>query len=271
MTGRENVALSSGSNPDPHSPQRLHPRIVCLKYLKLRSLVFIGATLLACSQSERRAPVPLDPPGLVEQGKLRLANGDANRAIASFRTALLQDSSYAEAMAGLSRAYGLQKRVDLAQIYLRRASATSYQVGIAALEGGDDERAETAFNHTLDLTQRHPLALIRLGEIAVRRGERNRAVELFERAAEANPGYAESFVRLGHVHALQRDPEKARAAYERAIEVNINSPDAYMGLGDLLSSEAKWAAASEQYDKVLLIDPQSQAAKTALKRVRNQL
>ena len=240
-------------------------------YSKLRVPALIGVALLACSQADYSDKQPLDPAGLVEQGKLRLSDGDASRAIASFRTALLQDSLNSEAMAGLSRAYGLQKRVELAAVYLRRASAAAYEIGIAALDSGEYERAEAAFNHALDMVPRHPLALIRLGEIAGRKGERIRAIELFERATEANPGYAEGFVRLGSEHALQQDPEKARAAFERAIEVNINSPGAYMGLGDLLSSEGRWVDAANQYDKVLLIDPQSEAAKTALRRVRDQL
>jgi len=267
LSGGIPVALAFSPNLNTHSPLRQH-RIV---YPKFRAPVLIGFVLLACSPSERRDPLPLDPAGLVKQGNLRLSSGDASHAIASFRTALLQDSLNADAMAGLSRAYGLQEKVQLAAVYLRRASATAYDIGVAALDEGDNERAGAAFNHVLDLVPRHPLALIRLGEIADRRGDQGRAIELFERAVEANPGYAESFVRLGHQHVLQRNAEKARTAFERAIEANINSPGAYMGLGDLLSNEGRWAAAVEQYDKVLLINPQSQAAKTALKRAREQL
>ena len=272
MSGGIPVALAFSPNLNTHSPLRQH-RIVYPKIVdpKFRALVLSGFVLLACSPSEQRDPLAVNPAGLVEQGTLRLSRGDASHAIASFRTALLQDSLNADAMAGLSRAYGLQEKVQLAAVYLRRASATAYDIGVAALDEGDNERAEAAFNHVLDLVPRHPLALIRLGEIADRRGDQGRAIELFERAAEANPGYAESFVRLGRQHVLQRNAEKARTAFERAIEANINSPGAYMGLGDLLSNEGRWAAAVEQYDKVLLINPHSQAAKEALKRARTAL
>ena len=235
---------------------------------KLQALLLIGCALVACSESESR---PRGPAEFTAQGKLQLEAGNPRKAIASFRTALLRDAVNADAMAGLSMAYGLQQKVGLSDTYLRRAATISYKVGIAALEEGRDERAAVAFLHTLDLNRHHVLALLRLGEIAIRKGSRQEGIELFERAAKANPGYAESFIRLGQTHALSQDHDRARAAYERAIELNINSQNAYMGLGDLLSSEGKWAAAVEQYDKVLLIDPESRAARRALDRAREQL
>ena len=262
------IAISLNSPLSPGQYRIMHPM---LRALALMGFGVMGLAVLACSQSEPRDPLPLDPAGLVTLGKLRLANGDDRRAIASFRTALLQDSLNSQAMAGLSLAYGVQKKVELAAVFLCRASSATYESGLASIDRGDDKGAEAAFNYALELVPRHPLALIRLGDIAGERGEQNRAIELFERAAEANPGYAESFVRLGHAHALQRDAAKATAAFERAIEVNINSAGAYMGLGDLLSGEAKWAAAEEQYEKLLLINPQSEAATAALERVREQL
>ena len=240
MSGGIPVALAFSPNLNTHSPLRQH-RIVYLKIVdpKFRALVLSGFVLLACSPSQRRDTLPLDPAGLVDQGNPRLSSGDANHAIASFRSALLQDSLNADAMVGLSKAYSLQEKVQLGAVYLRRASATAYDIGVAVLDEGDNERAGAAFDHVQDLVLRHPLALIRLGEIADRRGDQGSATELFERAAEANPGYAESFVRLGHQHVLQRNAAKARTAFERAIEVKTNSPGVYLGLGDLLSNEGR--------------------------------
>ena len=204
-------------------------------------------------------------------GEARLAAGDPLRAISAFRTAILQDSLNADALAGLSRVYEVQKKMGLADVYMRRAQAIAYESGVASLENGHLEKAREAFQYTLEMMPWHPLALIRLGEIAAREERAQEAIEYFERAAAANPQYAESFIRLGNLHALSRDYVAARTAYERAIAVNINAREAYMGLGDLLSSEGKWAAAAEQYQNVLLIDPESSVAKSGLNRVKQHL
>ena len=198
---------------------------------------------------------------LIKQGQSQLKNGDYSGSVASFRMVLHQDSVNVSAIGGLSQAYKLQQKSFLADIYKRRAANFGYDSGLTALTKKDTSKAAIAFQATLDIEPRHPLALIGLGQIAFAEGENEQALDFFKRATEVNAKYSAGFVYLGDALSRLSRFSDARLAYEQAISLNIKMLDAYIGLGNALIILGKNTLAVEQFDTALLINQKSEEAK----------
>lgn len=207
----------------------------------------------------------------LDQGDILLDQGNIAEAIASYRLAMHLDTLNPQVYARLARAYSAQNKQVAADRYLRRAMNITYDAGIRALEAGDDSTAVSAFENTLDIFPRHPLALTKLAEIYQARNQLDQALLHLEKAAEANPNYPATFVKLGQLYATQNKIEEAKRAFIKATELNINASRAYIGLGQLYLNEKAWRAASEQFEKVLLIDPFSPAAHSGIAKAQSYL
>lgn len=226
------------------------------------------AAMICCTQindASNNNPVSKTH-SLIEQGKSQLKHGDYSGGVASFRMVLHQDSVNVAAIAGLSQAYNLQQKSLLADIYKRRAAYLSYDSGLTALVANDTSKATVAFQTTLDIEPRHPLALIGLGQIAFAKGENDQALVFFKRATEVNSKYSAGFVYLGDALSKLSRFSDARLAYEKAISLNINILDAYIGLGNALIMLGKHTLAIENFDTALLINQKSEEAKVGRTR-----
>ena len=199
---------------------------------------------------------------LSKRGQDQLENEDYLGAIASFRIILQIDSLNVDALSGLAETFHRQKKTALAGIYRRRATYLTYTQGRNALANNKLSDAIAAFDRTHSIEPHHPLASIGLGEIALKRGRREEALEHFKNATESAPDYSRGFVHLGSALADLNRLSGAKTAYDRAIALNINALEAYIGLGEVLIALGEPLLALEQFDKALMIDPESAAAKS---------
>ncbi len=205
------------------------------------------------------------------QGDQFLADGNTAEAVASYRLALHQDTLNPVILARLSKAYKAQKKFAAADRYLRHAMNIPYEEGMSALQKGDDSTAVNAFERTLEIFPQHPLALNKLGDIYLARGLESKALLHYEKSNEANPRFTETWVKLGRLYTSTGQVEKAKKAYLNAINQNINSYRSYLGLGQIYMDEMLWMDAAEQFDKALLIDPHSTAARSGINEARRHL
>lgn len=237
----------------------------------LRLLPCLVLLIAACSNQSERPLSEMTTPELLLRARTMRGGGNLAAAIVSYRMVLHRDSLNADALGGLATVYRAQGKARASERYLRKAVYLTYTRGLATLEEGDSTTAAAAFEHTLELLPRHPLALVRLGDMARGRSDVDGAVELYRRAAGANPDYAESYIKLGDACIEAGLDSEARDAYESAIQANLNAFEAYMGLARLDAAGGAWAGAAEQYRKALLIRPQSAAARSGLSRARQNL
>ncbi len=214
---------------------------------------------------------PSTPEEYLAHGDALLANGQIADAVAAYHMARHQDTLNPQVYASLSRAYAAQHKNGAADRYLRRAMNIPYDRGVRALEAGDDSLAIVAFEQTLEIFPRHPLALIKLGTIFQAHQQFEQAQLYLEQAAAANPQYKDTYIRLGQLYAMQNQPDNAKTAFNRAIELDINAFRAYIGLGQLLMDERSWQAAYEIFEKALLIDPQSPTAHSGLAKAMSNI
>ncbi len=214
---------------------------------------------------------PSTPEQHIAQGDQLLAAGNAPEAVAAYRMALHQDTLNPIVLARLSKAYKAQRKPIAADRYLRKAMNIPYEEGISALQAGDDSSAITAFERTLAVFPQHPLALNKLGDIYLARDQADKAILHYEKSSEANPHFADTWVKLARLYTAKKQIEKAKKAYLRAIELNINSYRSYLGLGQIYLDGQLWMDAADQFDKALLIDPQSSAARAGLNEAKTHL
>jgi superkiller protein 3 len=212
---------------------------------------------------------PSTPKEHIAQGDQLLESGNAAEAVAAYRMALHQDTLNPTILARLSKAYRAQKKPVAADRFLRKAMNIPYEEGISALLAGNDSAAIAAFERTLDIFPRHPLALNKLGDIFLARDQADKALIHYEKSTEANPKFANTWVKLGRLYATKKMIDKSKSAYLKAIDRNINSYRSYLGLGQIYLEEQLWMDAAEQFDKALLIDPQSTAARAGINEARS--
>lgn len=240
---------------------RLHFAQFCQSALS----ILLFCLLQGCSET------PSTPEQHIAQGDQLLAAGNSAEAVAAYRMALHQDTLNPTVLARLSKAYTAQRKPVAADRYLRKAMNIPYEEGISALQAGDDSTAIAAFERTLEVFPRHPLALNKLGDIYLARDQVDKAITHYEKSSEANPNFADTWVKLARLYSAKKQIEKAKHAYLRAIDLNINSYRSYLGLGQIYLEEQLWMDAAEQFDKALLIDPQSTAARAGLNDAKTHL
>ena len=220
-------------------------------------------TLLATTSVTRSRPVDPETYNLALQGRYfgeRRGQKDLVRAVEYFRRALVRDSDYAPAWAGLSRAYAYQADdgyVPVAAGYRRareaaeKALALDPQLTDAHLALGwiqlvydwDWAAADTSFRKALALEPGSVMALRRAGSLARTLGRFSEAIDLAHKAIERDPLRPGSYVNVGlALLAVNRDAE-AEAAFRKAIELNPDGAYQHQALGLGLLLQGKTDAA----------------------------
>lgn len=234
-------------------------------------LALCAAAAIGCSGGAADPPATASGDELMAWAEARVEAGDLSGGTVGYRRVLQADSLRAEALLGLAKVYGMQKKDRLADRYRRRAFHIDYHKGVEWLQAGHPDSARSAFQAATRTLPQHPLGYLRLGEMERLAGRLDAAIALFERAVAANPDFVESLIALGETQFDAGNTAAARQSFGRAIEVNINAFEAYMGLGRILASQSQWAQAAAQYEKALLVDPGSADARRELQRAQKHL
>ncbi len=135
-------------------------------------------------------------------------------------------------------------------------SGVNLGAGVEALKAGDLDGAEQVFSEALRQGVKSALVFHNLGVIAQQRGNHTLAISRFRQAVAAQPDYAPSRLLLGvSLLALGKNAE-AIAALERAAHSMPNEPQAYLQLAKAYEASENWAAAVEELQKLVSLDPQ---------------
>jgi len=174
---------------------------------------------------------------LEARGLLRNATSPStlDDAIARFEQALVLDSTFALAAAGLGETYWRKYR-----------------------QTEDVQWVETALQHS-----RHSLALdstlaptwITLGILRRDQGHTEAAVHAFERALAIDPGTADAYRHLASVYRRQGHLKQAEATYRQAIARQPEYWRGYNALGAFYYSQGRYEDAVAQYTQGLRLAP----------------
>ncbi|HTC36708.1 MAG TPA: FG-GAP-like repeat-containing protein [Bryobacteraceae bacterium] len=191
---------------------------------------------------EQRLALALPFPGNTETyefGRNNLSLGSAffqrgyyEQAEASFRVALRDDPSSAEAQYGLGSVY---------------------------LKQDKNAEARSSFERTLKLTASYPdtvpNAWNNLGLLATREGRTSDAIAHFQEALRVSPDYWIALENLGNAYRQQRQWDDARAALERAVAGRPKDPEANYSLAMVYAQTDDTELAYQYLQRALTLRP----------------
>jgi Flp pilus assembly protein TadD len=165
-------------------------------------------------------------------GSAFFQGGYYNQAEASFRLALRDDPSSAEAHYGLGSVYLKQENIA-------------------------DARA--SFEQVLKLTANYPdtgpNAWNNLGLLATREGRITEAIDYFQGALRLNPDFWIALENLGNAYRQQKRWDEARSALERAVALRPQEPEANYSLAMVYAQTGDTGRASQYLQKALTLRP----------------
>lgn len=157
-------------------------------------------------------------------------------AISAFNRALTLDPKYAEAYAGLGRAYWL-----------------AYQEGQG--NGGWMEKARAACDQAVANSPRLAEGYTCLGNVYRTTGEYERAIAQFQNATALDPTSDETFRGLADVYQKLNKPGEAEATFRKAISLRPQYWAGYSWLGVFYWQQGRYDDAAKQFQEVVTLAP----------------
>jgi tetratricopeptide (TPR) repeat protein len=165
-------------------------------------------------------------------GSVFFQRGYLDQAEASFRLALRDDASSAEAHYGMGSVYLKQEKVSAAR---------------------------DSFEHAVKLTASYPDTLPNawnnLGLLNTREGRTDEAIGCFQEALRLSPDHVIALENLGNAYRLQKRWEEARRTLERALAVRPRDPEANYSLGMVFAQTDETGRAGEYLRRALQFRP----------------
>lgn len=138
-----------------------------------------------------------------------------------------------------------------------------FKLGNLYYDQGRREEAEEAFRESLKLRPDYVEALVNLGVVQNESGSSLAAIEQFDRALRVRPNDVTALCNKGQaLYALQRYGE-AVDLYKQSIVIDAKSQLAHYLLGIAFADAGMYREAIRDWQRVVEINPSSEAAKTA--------
>ncbi len=189
------------------------------------------------------------PDSAVAHSELGLAyssQGQLDRAIAEFQTALRLKPDYAEAHDNLAKAYGSQGQLgrSIAEsqetLQLKPRDAVAHNnLGAAYGSQGQFDRAIAEFQESLRLKPDYLEAHYNLGAAYLSQGRLDRAIAEFQTALRLKPDDAEVHYSLGAAYRSQGQLDRAIAEFQTVLRLKPDDAKARRRLNDIVSRHTK--------------------------------
>ena len=172
------------------------------------------------------------PRNHLSYGSVFFQRGYLDQAEASFRLALRDDPSGAEALYGLGSVYLKQEKIAEARESFARATK---------LHASYPETLANAWNN--------------LGLLATREGRTAEAIPYFQEALRLNPDHLIALDNLGNAYRQQKNWDEARTTLEHAVKVSPQDPEANYSLGMVFAQINDTDRAYEYLQRALKFRP----------------
>jgi len=211
-------------------------------------------------------------------GSIYFQRGYLDQAEASFRLALRDDPSSAEALYGLGSVYLKQEKIGAAREQFERATKLqgSYpdtlanvwnNLGLLATREKRTAEAIPYFEEALKLSPDHLIALENLGNAYRQQKNWDEARNFLERAVSVGPQDAEANYSLGMVYAQLNDNDRAYDHLQRALKARPDYPEALSNLGVLYLRTGRRDEAVASFEQCIRVAPAFEQAYMNLARV----
>lgn len=226
--------------------------------LAYRNALFLdpqNAIALAGLQRVRppRRPSLPSPQALITQARDALTQGDFEKAIDLFQTALRRDGRDGSAWNDLGLAHAALGHPHEARQAFESAERlaptpeTIYNLGRSSVESGRYQEAVSAYRTALERDPGFAEAALNLSALQLQEGHAPSAVLTLKQALEVSPDRGDVRLALANAYLLIQEPESARRAYEEATADPIQRAAATVGLGNLALAAGDTVVAIDHY------------------------
>lgn len=239
----------------------------------MRSIVVVILVLVLLSACASSQPVKKQTYSAEVHKTLGLAyiqEGNATRALKEFLLAVEGDPQNPEIHAGLAQAYYMKKAYPLAEEHFLEALELSqgnpqYRNNLGALyldmQRWDDAIHQFRLASDNLLFASPEIALTGMGVAQASKGDYYAAVESYKLALSANIQFPQAYFYLGESYDALDKLDLAVEAFKRATKLVPNYLDAHYRLGMLYMRRKESALAKTEFDKVMILAPDSEQAR----------
>ena len=195
-------------------------------------------------------------------GEKYYQNGDYDKAIVEFTTAIELNPNYIDAYHHRANAYINLGKYDLAladldeAILLSPDNAFLYHVrGLFYREIGDFGKVLADQNKAISINPQYADAYLERGVAYGNLGDHDKAFVDFNKAIELDPNNPLSFYNRGYEYHLQGEYQQAINDFNKTIEVNPNYVEAYNNRGIAYAMLEDYSKAIIDFNKVIELDP----------------
>jgi len=199
-------------------------------------------------------------------GSVFFQRGYFDQAEASFRQALRDDPSSAEAVYGLGSVYLKQQKTDEAHASFERATTLRARypdtlpnawnnLGLLATREGRTAEAIPYFQEALRLSPDHLIALDNLGNAYRQQKQWDEARKVLQRAVTVGPGDPEANYSLGMVFAQIGDSDRAYEYLQKALKLRPAYPEVLNNLGVLYLRTQRRDEAVASFEESIRVAP----------------
>ncbi len=188
-----------------------------------------------------------------------------NSAIEFFRKAILHDSSYALAYAGLGEALWKKYRSASDDNYVEEAilmskkafelngnlASVNITLGLIHFGTGKYDEAVTDFNNALNIDPNNADAYRGLGKAYLSLGRIDEAEQIYKRAIKLKPDYWAGYNELGLFYYKRANYEKAAVQFRHVIELIPDNYQGYNKLAAMYYMMENLTEARKTYEKAL--------------------
>jgi len=173
-----------------------------------------------------------------DRGNVHSGQGDLDRAIADYDTAIFLQPDHVQAYNGRGMAYQRRGNLDRAMADYNRAiqlqpdyAETYYNRGLAYYYQRDLDHAMADWDKAVELKPDYAEAYYNRGNIYFDRGELDRAFADYDTAIQLQPGHVKTYNGRGIAYQHKGDCDRALADWSKAIELKPDYAEAYFNRG----------------------------------------
>jgi len=193
---------------------------------------------------------------------------DLDEAVDYFEQAVVMDSDFVLAYAGLGEAYWSQYEVTgnvefvtLAETSLDRAislndqlAPVQYLFGLVKSGTGQYDESINYFEKSLELDPKYTAAYREMANVYNEIGDTDRALEVYKKVIELKPDYWEGYKDLGVYHLSNGDFENAIQNFETVVSITPDNSKAFSNLGIAYYYQGQNGKAREMFETSLRLD-----------------
>ena len=211
--------------------------------------------------------------GVFDKAKDLFNNGDYDRALVEYKTALNITPDSIEAILNMAILYkDVQDYKKSIREYSRLLKIKPdkliyFNLGEVYYLNAQADEALKFFERALELGQKGALIHFWMGECYRTKQDEENAINEYKKALIADPEFALAYLQIGRIYKQKRSWTEAERALERVKETDPSMTDVFTELAEVYYNQENYEQALEAFRKVKSIDPANEEAQLYTEKI----